>query len=309
MIRYESLTKAYGKSVVLDSLSLNIERGEIFCLLGPNGAGKTTSLMTLATVIRPTAGTIYVDDFDVRKHPELVRQIIGIAFQETALDSRLTIDQTLEFHGRACGLETGALHKRAKDTLYYLYLWSDRHKKVSRISMGMKKKLEDAKLLVQRPKVAVFDEPTAFLDPTSRLRIWKRIQDLKNEGSTILIATNVMDEADKLAERVGILYKGKLIACGSPSTLRESVSTEEVLEIRVAGSIEDAERLATRILGISSVVPVRNLNALRLYASNSEELMPEVIRAFQSGGVKVLGVSFSTPSLDDVFLHYTGEKL
>lgn len=309
MIEFEKLTKTFKTGVAVSELSLKVDDGEIFGLLGPNGAGKTTTLMMLCSILKPTSGTIRVDDVDVRSEPQKVRSLLGIAFQEPVLDSRLTVEKNLEFHADACRLPRDQKKQRIREVLTYLDMWDSRTQKAGKLSGGMKKKVEDAKLFIQEPRVAIFDEPTAYLDVPSRLKVWKRIESLKDQGSTVILATNMMDEAERLSNRLGILSKGKLEAEGSPASLKDALPRGDVIEILIAGNIRSALDYLGKMIEVKQIISLKPSNKLRLYVGHAETNLPLIMEALVKGGLRVDSVVVKEPSLDDVFLHYTGEIL
>lgn len=282
---------------------------EVFGLLGPNGAGKTTILMILCSILKPTSGTVLVNGVDVTNEAESVRRQLGIAFQEPALDSRLTVEQNLEFHADACRLERNEKKERVTEVLSYLDMFQSRKQKAGKLSGGMKKKLEDAKVFVQEPKIAVFDEPTAYLDVPSRHKVWKRISRLKDEGSTIILATNMMDEADRLCDRLGILGKGRLVATGTPSVLKDSIPIGDVIEIQVEGNTQLVAECLSKIPEVKQVTQLKPTSKFRVYVNRAELKLPMIMEALIQRGVKIQSVVVKEPSLDDVFLHCTGETL
>src|SRR5215831_13891007 len=234
MITFENVGKRFGTLNAVSDFSLDVGDGEILGLLGPNGAGKTTLMLMMGTVYRPTSGRISVQGFDVLQKPNDVRRIIGIAFQDPRFDGILNGYDVLEWHLRmTTDLDKTQRKERVEGILKALGLWDARGKRTWLMSGGMKKKIEDAKIIAQRPKVAVFDEPTAFLDVPSRLLVWDMIRSLKDEGSTVIVATNMMDEAERLSQRVAIMNTGKLVAVGTQNELKETVKGGEVLEVTV----------------------------------------------------------------------------
>jgi len=293
----------------VSDLSLKVSDGEVFGLLGPNGAGKTTSLMILCTILRPTSGTIRVDTFDIRREPEKVRSRLGIAFQEPVLDSRLTVERNLAFHADACRLPKDKKKQRIKEVLTYLDMWDSRKQKAGKLSGGMKKKVEDAKIFMQEPPIAIFDEPTAYLDVPSRHKVWKRIELLKDQGSTIILATNMMDEADRLSNRLAILSRGKLAAEGTPASLKDALPRGDVIEIEIAGDSESAVEHLRKINDVKQIIHLNPPSKLRLYVSQAETQLPVIMQILVKEGVRVESVVVKEPSLDDVFLHFTGETL
>ena len=309
MIVFHNLTKQFGKVTAVENLSFEVKDQEIFGLLGPNGAGKTTTLLILATALLPTSGTIIVNGFDVVKEPDNVRKEVGISFQEPVLDPRLTVKQNLEFHAEACGLSKDEYEVSIKEILEYLDMWEDRDKKVGRLSGGMKSKIEDAKLFIQKPKIAIFDEPTAFLDVTSRHKVWRFITRMQEEGSTIILATNMMEEADRLSERVAIISKGRLMALGSPTDLKNSIPAGQVIELKVDGKIEMVAKTLESFPEIETIQIIEDANMARLYMNQTEAVLPKIMDALFRQKISVKSIDFKKPSLDDVFLHYTGQVL
>ncbi len=309
MIEFDKLTKVFRNVVAVSELSLNVDDAEVFGLLGPNGAGKTTTLMMLCSILKPSSGTIRVDHIDVRTEPDKVRSRLGIAFQEAALDSRLTVERNLEFHADACRLPRDQKKQRIKEVLTYLEMWDSRTQKAGKLSGGMKKKVEDAKLFIQEPPVAIFDEPTAYLDVTSRLKVWKRIESLKEQGSTVILATNMMDEAERLSDRLAILSKGKLAVEGTPATLKDALPRGDVIEILIGGDVQTALDHLNKIPEVKEIIPLKPPNKLRIYISYAETNLPVIIETLVRHGLRVDNVVVKEPSLDDVFLHYTGETL
>src|SRR5436853_7212525 len=231
MITFDNAGKRFGSLDAVKDFSITIKDGEILGLLGSNGAGKTTLMLMMGTVYRPTSGTISVNGYDVVKHPNEVRKLIGIAFQDPRLDGILSAFDVLNWHLKMTTLfDKVERRRRVEDVLKSLDLWEARKKRTWLMSGGMKKKVEDAKILVQRPKVAVFDEPTAFLDVPSRLLVWDMIRKLREEGSTVIVATNMMDEAERLSERVAIMNLEKLVTAGSLGQLKDTLKGGAVVE-------------------------------------------------------------------------------
>ena len=221
IIKIENLTKKFGDLAAVDHLNLEIEEGEILGLLGPNGAGKTTAILMLATVIRPTEGTAFVGGYDIRKQPDKVRGLLGIAFQEPKMLWVSTPWDIVNWHAKVCGLSTDERKKRVKEVLDAVDMWEARRKNVHALSGGMRKRTEMAKVLIQRPKIAIVDEPTAQIDIVGKHKIWNMLLELRDEGSTIILATNELYMADTLSERVGILHKGKLLVRDTPKKLKD----------------------------------------------------------------------------------------
>jgi ABC-2 type transport system ATP-binding protein len=309
IIQIDNLTKNYGKLTAVDHLSLNIEEGEIFGLLGPNGAGKTTTILMLTTVIRPTDGTATVAGFDIRKMPHKAREMVGVCFQEPKLLWVATPWDVLNWHAKVCGLSTEERKKKVKWALEEMNMWDERHKSVHSLSGGMKKRIEMSKILIQRPKIAIVDEPTAQIDVVGKHRVWNMIRDLRNEGSTIILATNELQEADILSDRVAILHKGRLQVCDTPKKLKDSIPGGDVMEVQMEKEAPD--KLCAELEDFDEISTVKKVgsNLLRLYLNNVEAVTPKIMKYFYDCGLHVSSIHLSEPSLDDVFAHYTGLTL
>jgi ABC-2 type transport system ATP-binding protein len=301
-----NLTKKFGDFTAVDHLNLEVEEGEILGILGPNGAGKTTTLLMLTTVIKPSEGTAYIGPYDVTKEPDKARTLVGMAFQEPKL---LWVDapwDILNWHAKVCGLPPDERKKRVRWALEELELWNDRFKSVHAFSGGMRKRVEIAKILIQRPKIAIVDEPTAQIDVVGKHRIWNMLRDLREEGSTILLATNELYEADVLSDRVAIMHKGKLLVCDEPKKLKDSIPGGDVVEITLEKEVSD--KVLEKLKEIPRVVNVLTIkqNQLKIYMNQAEEVLPKITELFVKAQVQVRSIRMSEPSLDDVFAHYTG---
>lgn len=309
IIEIKNLTKNFGKLTAVDHLDLDIEEGEIFGLLGPNGAGKTTAILMLTTVIRPTEGTATVAGFDIRKNPNQAREMVGVCFQEPKLLWVATPWDVLNWHAKVCGLSTEERKKRVKWALDEMNMWDDRRKSVHSLSGGMKKRIEMSKVLIQRPKIAIVDEPTAQIDVVGKHRIWNMIRDLRDEGSTIILATNELQEADILSDRVAILHKGKLLVCDTPKKLKDSIPGGDVMEVQMEKEAPD--KLCAELQNFDEIASVKKVGStlLKLYLNNVEAVTPKIMKYFYDCGLRVSSLHLSEPSLDDVFAHYTGLTL
>jgi ABC-2 type transport system ATP-binding protein len=306
IIQIANLTKKFGNLVAVDHLNLEIEDGEILGLLGPNGAGKTTTLLVLTTVIKPTEGTAFIGPYDVTREPDKARTLIGMCFQEPKLLWVSTPLDVLDWHAKVCGLPTDERKKRVKWALDELDLWNERRKIIHTFSGGMRKRVEIAKILIQRPKIAIIDEPTAQIDIVGKHRIWNMIRDLRHEGSTILLATNELYEADVLSDRVAIMHQGKLLVCDQPKKLKDSIPGGDVIEVVLEKDVsqKSLEKLKeiNRIVDILATKP----NQLKVYLNKAEEVLPQITEFFIRARMPIKSIQMSEPSLDDVFAHYTG---
>jgi len=300
IIKTKNLSKRFESISAVDNLNLEIDEGEVFGLLGPNGAGKTTTIHMLATLLKPSSGTAYVNGFDVVKNPGDVRKSIGIVFQEPSSDDILTGSENLRLHAMMYGLP-GSLSRRRIDELLTLVDLTDRRNDlVKKYSGGMRRRLELARGLLHRPKVLFLDEPTLGLDPQSREHIWHYIERMvKEEHVTIILTTHYMEEADMLCDRVGIIDFGKIVVLDSPSRLKKVIGGDIV-------------RLKTRKPKLDEL---RNLDYVKNVEFNDETVTLMVVDAnrhlqqiLELVGV-VESVEMHSPTLNDVFLHYTGREI
>ncbi len=306
IIQTINLTKKFGDFVAVDHLNLSIEEGEIFGLLGPNGAGKTTTLMMITTVIKPTEGTAIVGGHDVRSEPDKARNLIGIAFQEPKLLWVDKVIDVLNWHAKICGLSKSERKVRVKWALEEIDLWDARNKTIHSLSGGMRKRVEVAKLLIQRPKIAIIDEPTAQIDVVGKHRIWNMIRALRDEGSTIILATNELNEADVLSDRIAIMHRGKLLVCDTPKNLKDSIPGGDIVEVKLEKELPEKTLRAVKELDeVVNLVKVKP-NHIRFHLNRSETVTPKIMEIFWRNNAPVLSIRISEPSLDDVFLHYTG---
>ncbi|MFH2136279.1 MAG: ATP-binding cassette domain-containing protein [Patescibacteria group bacterium] len=300
IIEIKNLTKKYNGLTAVDSLNLEVQEGEIFGLLGPNGAGKTTTLMMLTTLIKPTSGTAFVGGFDIVKNPANVRRSIGIVFQDPSSDDILTGYENLKLHGMLYGMAPKLREQRIKEVLELVELTDRKDDRVKKYSGGMRRRLEMARGLMHHPKILFLDEPTLGLDPQSREHIWKYVGDLaRKEKMSIIITTHYMDEADMLCNRLAIIDGGKVAALGTPVELKKIVGGDVVIMRAENPNIEEIKKL-------EFVKEVKNKDGLlSLTVQGASEHLPEILQA--TG--KVLSVEVRLPTLEDVFLHYTGREI
>lgn len=307
MIRFDRVTKLFKNVAAVTDVSFEINEKEIFGLLGPNGAGKTTLILTMATVYRAQAGDVIVDGHSVSAEPDVIKNLIGIAFQEPKYDRILSAREILEWHGKVTGIEKAVREKRIDEVLQKFGIADESRKRTWMLSGGTKKKVENGKIFVQRPKIAVFDEPTAYLDVPSRLMVWEMIDQLRDEGSTILLATNMMDEADRLSDRVGIMNRGRLAAVGSPSQLKSTLKGQDIIEVKLPSNpnayIEEIKRLEE----VKEVLAEEG--GLKIILSGGRVMLPHIINKITAKGGQIESVNLKEPTLEDVFIHYTGTKL
>ena len=308
LIGFDKAGKRFGTLDAVKEFSMTIHDEEILGLLGPNGAGKTTLMLMMGTVYRPTSGKISVNGLDVVQHPNDVRKMIGIAFQDPRVDGILGAFDVLNWHLKmTTNLDKLEREDRVEKVLRAVDLWEARNKRTWLMSGGMRKKVEDCKVLAQRPKIAVFDEPTAFLDVPSRLLMWKMIRELRDEGSTVIVATNMMDEAERLSDRVAIVNLGKLVAIDAPEQLKGKTKGGEVLELTVGNGQEFPRECLTQFSEVQEVN--QENNKVTVYLSGGRLLLPKIVETLTNRGVKIDSVHLKEVTLEDVFLNYTGHRL
>ena len=308
MIGFDKAGKRFGALDAVKEFSMTIKDEEILGLLGPNGAGKTTLMLMMGTVYRPTSGKISVNGLDVVQHPNDVRKMIGIAFQDPRVDGILGASDVLNWHLKmTTNLDKAERETRVEKVLKAVDLWEARNKRTWLMSGGMRKKVEDCKVLAQRPKIAVFDEPTAFLDVPSRLLMWKMIRELRDEGSTVIVATNMMDEAERLSDRVAIVNLGRLVAIDTPEQLKSKTKGGEVLELTLGDGQECPTDLLTQFSEVQDVT--QESNKVTIYLSRGRLLLPKIVETLTNRGVKIDSVHLKEVTLEDVFLNYTGHRL
>ena len=304
------LTKVYAGTdfAAVDGLDLSVRGGEIFGLLGPNGAGKTTTAGMLTTRVVPTSGSAHVGAIDVVAHPALAKQLIGTVSQTNTLDRQLTVWENLYFHGRLFGVPAAESRRIADELLEQFQLSKWAEASVFALSGGMAQRLMVARAIFHRPAVLFMDEPTAGLDPQSRLALWEILGELNREGQTILLTTHYMEEADQLCDRVAIMDHGRILALDTPAALKRSVGAEEIVTVKARGDGNAlAERLTAEIEGVTRTRVVNG--GVELHVQGGERLVPRVVNAAESGGFEVADLSVSKPSLETVFINLTGKAL
>jgi ABC-2 type transport system ATP-binding protein len=310
IIHTEDLTKVYPGTdfAAVDRLNLDVRAGEIFGLLGPNGAGKTTTAGMLTTRVVPTSGRALLAGVDVAAHPALAKQLSGIVSQQNTLDRQLTVWENLYFHGRLFGMGAKVSRQIADDLLEQFHLTRWAKASVYALSGGMAQRLMVARAIFHRPSVLFLDEPTAGLDPQSRLALWDLLGELHRAGQTILLTTHYMEEADRLCERVAIMDHGKILALDTPAALKQSIGADTVVTVKAAG---DAASLAETLeRDVTGVTRARILDGgVQLHVQGSERLVPRVVAAAERAGFDLIDLSISEPSLETVFINLTGKEL
>ena len=312
VIRTTELTKTYPGTdfKAVDSLNLEVRAGEIFGLLGPNGAGKTTTAGMLTTRVIPSSGRAEIGGIDVVAHPALVKQLIGVVSQQNTLDRQLTVWENLYYHGLLFGIARAESRETADAILEQFHLAKWAKASVYALSGGMAQRLMVARAIFHRPAVLSMDEPTAGLDPQSRLALWEILGELNRNGQTILLTTHYMEEADQLCDRVAIMDHGQILALDTPERLKASLGTDTVLRIQ-ARSGTDLSALASHLaetLGDVSDWRERD-GALELGVRGRERLLPRVIDAAEAGGYEIDDLSVGETTLETVFITLTGREL
>jgi ABC-2 type transport system ATP-binding protein len=310
VIRTERLTKVYPGADfrAVDDLNLSVATGEIFGLLGPNGAGKTTTAGMLTTRVIPTSGSAFVAGVDVVAHPTLAKQFLGVVSQTNTLDRQLTVWENLYYHGRLFGMSAHESRATASRLLeqFQLAKWSKAS--VYALSGGMAQRLMVARSIFHSPAVLFMDEPTAGLDPQSRLALWEILQQLNDDGQTILLTTHYMEEADQLCDRVAIMDHGRILALDTPAKLKQSVGIDTIVTVKASG---DQDLLAAALEnGVEGVTKTRQTDeGLQLHVRGADRLLARVIAAAETGGFVVADIAVAEPSLETVFINLTGKEL
>jgi ABC-2 type transport system ATP-binding protein len=309
VIRCEQLTKRYpGDILAVDRLDLKVHCGELFGLLGPNGAGKTTTVGMLTSLVIPTSGQAIVAGIDVVARPALVKQLIGVVAQTNNLDRALTVRENLYYHGRFFGLSARQSREEADRFLEIFRLTERANADVSTISGGMAKRLQVARALVHHPSVLFLDEPTAGLDPQSRLALWEILGKLHTEGQTILLTTHYMEEADSVCDRIAIMDHGHILAMDTPKRLKESVGADTIVSVSATGDLEALDRLfKDRLAGVTAIRRLDGVVLLNIKGTSG--ILPRVVNIAEQGGFNITDLSVTVPTLETVFINLTGKEL
>ena len=301
----EHLIKTYNKGAVraLDDLSIDVAEGTVLSVLGPNGAGKTTTVRILATLLKPDSGSAHVAGIDVIKHPDKVREVIGLSGQYAAVDETLTGWDNLVMFGRLYHLGKQESINRANDLLERFSLTESSRRTIKTYSGGMRRRLDLAASLIVQPKVLFLDEPTTGLDPRGRMEMWGVIEELVTGGVTVLLTTQYLEEADQLADEIAVIDHGKVIARGTSDVLKRQVGGER-LEITVENNeVEKVQEIVARISAHATHIEGRTVSAP---VSTGSTALIEALRALDEVSIHPLDIGLKRPSLDDVFLSLTG---
>jgi ABC-2 type transport system ATP-binding protein len=305
IVEAEGLVKSFGSIRALDGLTLTVQRGSIHALLGPNGAGKTTLIRILTTLLAPDAGTARVAGVDVRTDPAGVRARIGLAGQSAAVDDYLTGRENVEMVGRLYGLSLRQARRRASEVLERMHLAEVADRQVKTYSGGMRRRLDLAASLVGRPQVLFLDEPTAGLDPASRHDLWALIRDLVDTGTTVLLTTQYLEEADQLADRIAVIDHGRLVSEGTAPQLKDRVGGA-VVELRVAAADRARTLQALRDGGAEDPTIDEHDGRVVLPAPDGSRTLTVALRRLEAAGITPEDAALRKPTLDEVFLALTG---
>ncbi len=302
-----ALRRDFGEVRAVDGVDLTVESGAVFGFLGPNGAGKSTVVRMLTTILRPTSGRALVAGYDVERQGQEVRATIGVALQEVGLDALMTARELLALQARLFGASGAEARRTAQRLLATVDLADvDPKRRVGQFSGGMKRRLDLALALVHDPLILFLDEPTTGLDPVSRSAIWEEVRRLNRErGITVFLTTQYLEEADRLADRIAIIDRGRIVAEGTPAELKRRVG-DEVVELQF-GDRAQAERAAG---ALAALAPQRQVSGaeVRVYTAVAAELVPAVVRRLDDAGLALQGLTVAQPTLDDAFLRLTGRR-
>jgi ABC-2 type transport system ATP-binding protein len=312
IIQVRDLVKVYGGDTrALDGITFQVAPGELFGFLGPNGAGKTTTIRILATLLQATAGTARVAGFDVAAQPHAVRQRLGLALQTPTLDQFSTGRETLELAGRLHRMPAAELRRRADELLELMGLTAVAGKLTGTYSGGMRRRLDLASALMHRPEVLILDEPTEGLDPQSRAALWEELERISRAGTTMLLTTHYMEEADRLCSRLAIIDTGRIVVEGAPADLKRSVGADTVeLHLEPAPGDGQLARVRQRLDGLvdaDAVTP--HPSGVSLAVPNASAAIPALLRRLDGDGLRITSLQMRQPSLDDVFMRYTGRHI
>ena len=306
IIEVVDLEHTFGEVEAVRGISFAVKKGEIFSFLGPNGAGKSTTINILITLLPLQKGRVRVAGHDVAREPRKVREVIGIVFQEEVLDRDLTVWETMEFHGRIYGIPRDERRRRIDDLLAVVELDARRDERTKNLSGGMKRRLQIARGLLTRPEVLFLDEPTLGLDPQTRMRVWDYIRQVNEAGTTIFMTTHYMEEADMLSDRISIIDHGRIVISGTPDELKNTLG-EDVVYLET-GDDSGAREFLLGMEEVRSITGSPRGLSVAISADGSHAL-PRIIDRLREAGIEIVSVNLKKPTMDDVFVHYTGREL
>ncbi|MBD3919661.1 ATP-binding cassette domain-containing protein [Paenibacillus sp. PR3] len=306
-VEAHGLVKTFGDNKAVDGVDLKVKAGSIYGVLGPNGAGKTTTIRMLATLLRPDAGSARIFGHDVVKESQIVRQLIGVTGQYASVDESLSATENLIIFSRLLGLGRSEAKKKAADLLEEFGLTEAAKRPLKNFSGGMRRRLDLAASLIAQPPLIFLDEPTTGLDPRTRTQMWETIRRLVKTGSTVLLTTQYLDEADQLADRIAVIDLGHVVAEGTVDELKGSVGTSSLhLRVQDAKDIAQTRRLIEKVLSVQTSV---SSEASKITAPMRDaDLVTDLLIALRAEGIHLAEMSVQKPTLDEVFLTITGES-
>ena len=309
-IEVDSLTKEFGDFKAVDNISFQVEEGEIFGFLGPNGAGKSTTMMILTTLLKPTSGSVFVGGYDVMLNAKRVREKIGYVQQEISVDEFLTGRENLYLHARINQIPSNLIKSRIDDVLELVELGEKKDQATLTYSGGMRKRLDIANGLLSRPSVLFLDEPTVGLDIQTRRKIWGYIKKIRKDfGMTVFISTHYMEEADKLCDRIGIIDHGKIQVIDTPKSMKTAIGNE-IISFNLVDGKSNQDALIEKINKIEFVKEVKNKQDLiTVFSTKSNEVIPKIFQESANLEMRIQSLTLKQPTLDDVFISYTGHDL
>jgi len=306
IITVQGLYHCFKEVVAVDGISFDVKEGEIFSFLGPNGAGKSTAINVLTTLLPIQEGIAMVAGYSVADDPQKVRESIGIVFQDVTLDRDMTCREILEFHGNLYRMPRQERKQRIDELLTLVQLENKQDVRTKHLSGGMKRRLEIARGLMTRPRVLFLDEPTIGLDPQTRMRMWEYIKDVNREGTTIFLTTHYMDEADQLSDRISIIDHGKIITTGRSFELKNALG-EDLIYLETSDLAGTREVLSEMEMVKEITIKPRGISAM--LRGDGTKVLPSIMETLATRRIRVNVVNVKKPSMDDVFVHYTGREL
>jgi ABC-2 type transport system ATP-binding protein len=311
IITVKNLVEVYSDGTkAVDDISFSVQEKEFFSFLGPNGAGKSTTIKILTTLLQKTSGAVTVAGHDIVNGAAEIRKIIGVQSQDTTVDGDLTGRENLELQGHFYQMKTSEIKERVNELLNLVGLESAAERRARNYSGGMKKRLDLASAIINKPQLLFLDEPTTGLDPQSRATIWEYLQKInREEDITIFLTTQYLEEADKLCKRLAIIDFGKIVASGTPAELKKQIGADSI-RIGLENCDRDRPKAKSIIQSMTGVGDIKDSEeCILVYAQNASSLIADIVRALDSSDIRLTSVTFSQPSLDDVFLKHTGRRI
>ncbi len=304
-VEAKGLSKNFGTNKAVDGVDLHVPQGAIYGVLGPNGAGKTTAIRMLATLLKPDAGTAKIFGHDVVKEPQIVRQLVGVTGQYASVDEALSATENLMIFSRLLGLSRKEARRKSAELLEEFGLTEAAKRPLKHFSGGMRRRLDLAASLIAKPPLIFLDEPTTGLDPRTRNQMWETIRQLVKSGSTVLLTTQYLQEADELADRIAVIDHGKVVAEGTVNELKQSVGASSLhVNLHDAGELEPARKLIDRMLGVQSAVSPEGRKIIAPLPD--ADLVADILIALREADIRLEEFSVQKPTLDEVFLTITG---